>query len=630
MRRAWGSVREVGADKALLTSVPLLRTSVIVREPIAFTSKVTGREYSTLNFKRTTILGNTVWAVPPTSKLTSSHGRRTLITTAHEDDRVITHVSPKKAAVPERKAIVLNGSKLKPNRQLETNTMVVISAHDEPEFVSTTNKELHEYMKSLRRMNVGQMLERAAVISGVENVVGGIRIDSFGPYFGGNPTVLLPRTLEEQIYPDATFFTTSGIDAYRAIREETAQHGPRISGLKELLLVKDKDGKYKTTSLGDRAFVNSTVHRGMQKGPDGLYHPTTCYTPGSALVSHAKSRVAERHDGSTLQTVSVATNASADILCHWLLQGVRQILGPKADDLSGLKRLYTDKGVIESLIVHKGVGQRIAHFALLATGTPFDMTTLTIHRDKEGNPLHFMAHKRTKPWPANESLVEITGPKGERQFVIYDSLIPQASFWRDLTVGKLTTPIMNESVIMGSIQSGKLAAITDEELREDMVSQNTKGRYTYGELVHEDVPISMLMSAAGLNKTDTRSRVTEVSLTGEFDHAKIIKQHIAQDPGTMEYYFCGRAARILTENIERAFEGNYALWEENASVRNLWHLATSAIPTYENMEKYAKEYATVINEVMKDPSERRRMDECLNWAKEAHDAQLQQARTLAH
>eukprot|EP01012_Entosiphon_sulcatum_P031953 TRINITY_DN40682_c0_g1_i1.p1 TRINITY_DN40682_c0_g1~~TRINITY_DN40682_c0_g1_i1.p1 ORF type:complete len:476 (+),score=10.25 TRINITY_DN40682_c0_g1_i1:150-1430(+) len=415
-------------------------------------------------------------------------------------------------------------------------------------------------------------------------------------------------------------FASGSMEEHISQREEVEKHGPRISGHKDLLLVADEKGEYRTVSLSSRAFVNSTIHRGMQKGPDGLEHPTTCYTPGSGLVNHAKSSVAERHDGSTLQTISVATNASADVLCHWLLQSTNHAFGVDSESLSGIKRTYCKKGVTESLIVHEGMGHRLAHLGMLFTATPFDMTTITIHRDKEGNPLNIMVHKRTKPWPANESLIELTGPDGKRQCVIYDSIIPKASFWRSLTVGKLTTPIMSESIIQGSIQEGVLGEIKDADLLKDMQEQNEKGRYTFGELRKEDVPVSMLMSAAGFNRADPRPRVTLASKTGEFNHQEIIEEFLEQDPGSIEYYFCGRAARILSENLAQAIQENYSLWEENEQVRNLWSIVTSATPTYENLEKCAEEYAAVIKEVMKDPGEVARMDECLHWAGVANAA----------
>ncbi|KTD31259.1 hypothetical protein [Legionella maceachernii] len=593
----------------------------IKQAPIYLTSRPTAREYSTIGYKPETFLGRRRFAG------TLNIGMRTIVTAAHEDDRVITRVKPEK---PPAKAMVVHQAQLS-EKALELNGFLVIPEQEKPEVVSTTNPNLEKLIRESRKLTSAQKSSREEVIAETDHIVGGITIDNFSPYFGGNPTnVLLSRTLEEAIHPDATKFTTT-VEGYRGMREETEKHGPRVSAHKDLLLVVNADGQYRTASLASRAFVNSTVHRGMQKGPDGLYHPTTCYTPGSALLSHAKSSVAERQDGSTLQTISTATNASADVLCHWMLRGVNHLFGMGGTEtLSGLQRLYSEKGVIESLIVHQGLGQRLVHYGLLATGTPFDMTTMTIHRDKEGNPLHLMLHKRTKPWPANESLIEITGPDGKRQCVIYDSLIPKVGFWRSLSVGKLATPIMSESLIQGAIQEGHLGEITDLELLADMTAQNEKGRFKYAELAEEDVPISMLMSAAGLNRTDPRPRVTLISETGEFDNEKIIRQFIDQDSHSLEYYFCGRAARVLAENLAAAFQDNYTIWEENASVRNLWSIVTSATPTYENLKKYAEEYSTVIKEVMKDPAEVERMNECLKWAKEAHEATLGSSKKLAH
>lgn len=613
-RRGLLSARQQGS-RILPRILPEIPEGLRDATEIVVTGRPSARHYSSIaGYRPTLILGR--------RRLTGTirTGVRTLITAAHEDDKVITRVKPTE---PAAQAMVVNHTALNKRKELEATGFLIIPEQQKPKILSTTNPHLDRHLREQRKLTRVERSEREEVIAATDRIVGGVTIDSFGPYFGGNPThVFLPRTLEEAIYPDATKFTTQTIDDYRLVREETEKHGPRISGHKDLLLVVDAAGQYRTAPLESRAFVNSTVHRGMQKGPDGLYHPTTCYTPGSALVNHAKSSVAERHDGSTLQTISIATNASADVLCHWLLRSANQVLGVDRENLPGLKKMYSKQGVIESLIVHQGLGQRLTHLGLLATGTPFDMTTLTIHRDKEGNPLNVMVHKRTKPWPANESLIEIKGPDGKRQCVIYDSIIPKAGFWRSLTVGKLTTPIMSESIIQGSIKEGQLGEITDPELLADMQAQNEKGRYTFGELLGEDVPISMLMSAAGLNRTDPRARVTLVSETGEFDNEKIIRDFIEQDPQSMEYYFCGRAARVLAENLAEAIQDNYTLWVENASVRNLWSIVTSATPTYENLEKYGAEYATVIKEVMKDPAEIERMNECIKWAKEAHDATI--------
>ncbi|KTD82596.1 hypothetical protein Lwal_0525 [Legionella waltersii] len=551
---------------------------------------------------------------------------RTIITIAHEDDRVLTRVIPTE---PAAQAMVVCHTQKKQNRGIEVNEFLIISKEQTPKVLSTSNRDLDRHLRKQRNLTRVERQDPDEAIVSTDTVVGEVVIDIAGPYFGGNPTHFLPRTLEEAIYPDATLFTTRSINDYRDIREEIESHGPRISGHKNMLFVKDEDGNYKTVPLESRVFVNSTLHRGMKKGPDGNYHPTTCYTAGSSLVNHSKSSIVQRHDGSTIQTISILTNATADVLGHWVLSGANQLLGVNRENMSGLKKMYSKRGVIETLVVHQGAGRWLNNLSLFATGTPFDMTTITIHRDKEGNPLNIMVHKRTKPWPANESLIELKGPDGKTQFVLYDSLIPTSGFWRCLTVGKLTTPIMSESMIQGSIHEGQLGEITDPELLEDMRSQNEKGRYTFGELLGEHVPISMLLSAAGCNRTDERARVTLVSKTGEFDNDKIIRDFIEQDPRSMEYYFCGRAARVLAENLDKAFEANYTLWDENESVRNLWSIVTSATPMYEDLEQCIKKYATVINEVMQDPVEIERMNEQMKWAKEAYDTTMVYARTLA-
>lgn len=614
----------VGLPKSIARQLPPAAKD----SPVFTTTPILEREYSTFGYKPTSFLGRKTLTARLIVPELSQSGKRGIVLKAHEEDFKITLVKPNK---PKKEAIVLHNAQLHRKKPMDSDSFMVIPKEENPQIISTTNQVLHSALRDNRKLSASQSNNREDVVKQTDQVLGGVTVDSLGPYFGGNPTVILSRNLKEAIYPDATLLDLSGINAFREASEETEKHGPRLSSHRQSLLVFDKSsGLYRTELLESRAFVNSTIHRGMQKGPDGQYHPVTCYTPGSSLLSHSKSRVALRHDGSTLQTISIATNASADVLTHWILNAANEVFGKDAHSLSGLKRIYSDKGVVESLIVHQGLGQKLTHFGLLFTGTPFDMTTMTIHRDKEGNALHIMSHKRTKPWPANEAVIEITGPDGKRQCVIYDSIIPKVGFWRDFTVTKLAAPILNESVVMGAIEEGQLKDITDKELLEDMVAQNEKGRFTLGELLKEDVPISMKMAAAGLTKSDPRSRVTLVSPTGDFDKEKLIRQHMAQEPRSVEYYFCGRAARILAENLEAAIQDNYSLWEENASIRNLWSIVTSAVPTYENITEYATEYSTVIKEIMKDPAEVQRMDECLKWAREASDLVITEERTLAH
>lgn len=592
-------------------------------ESVTKISKVPQRSYATLGYKQTTFMGHTQLS----ATLKNVEGLRTIITTAHEDDMEITHTN---AQNPNQihKAYVVNGIKYTPQGKEYTRVMIPETGGMGPKIVSTSNPEVHEMLRKTRATKLGDKRTKEDVVSSDEHVVGGVRIDSFGPYFGGSPTMFLTRTMKEQIYPDKTLFASKSIEDYRKTREEVEKDGPRISGAKEVLLVVDEAGHHRTASTEDSAFVNSTIHRGMKKTPDGEYSPSTCFTPGSALVSHSKSRTAERQDGSTLHTISMARNASADVLCHWLLLATNEVLGKGHKDVSGLMKFYSNKGIIESLITHEGLGHRIAHLGLLATATPFDMSTVTIHRDKSGTPLHVMIHKRTKPWPANESVIEITGAKGEQQLVIMDSIIPDTVFWRDFTVGKLTTPIMSESLVSGAIEEGQLKTITDPDLLQDMRNENEKGRFNYRELAGKDVPLSMLVSAAGLNATDTRSRVTEVSTTGKFDPEKMTRKHIEQDPGSMEFYFCGRVARVLAENITKFIEQDESRWENNLALKELWNFVTSEIPTYENMEQCYKKYATAIKAVTA-PEDMERLDECLKWAKEAHEvASVQQTSQL--
>ena len=599
------------AQRSLRTVAPQLPTHT----PVCVISPMTARQYSTLQFKPDALGRMTL---PPKSTLGQYGLFRTLITRAHEDDRLAQLViGGKKVAT----AVVLNGCTMLPKGTIESNS-ILIGADQKPEIISTTNSKLHHTLREQRQLTVAKT--SADGLKAGEHAIGGVTIDCFGPYFGGNPTSYCPRSMGEQIYPDAMLFSTpGGVDEFRGYREEVECHGPRISSHKKTLLLRDDEQQLRQETISDRAFVNSTIHRTTQKGPDGEYHPTKFYTPGSSLVSFSKYNTAERHDGTIIQVIATATNASADVLCHWLSKAISLARGPKKE-MSGITKQYTEEGAVESLIVHQGFGSRLAQFALLATGTPFDMTTLTIHRDKEGNPLHIMIHKKSKPWPANEALIELTGPNGERQCIIYDSIIPQAGFWRDLTVGKLATPIMTESVVAFAIKDGKLIEITDQELLADMESQSRKGQFTVDELTKSGASTGMIMAAAGLCHTDHRSRVTAISMNGEFNLDKLAGQHTEQDPGSMEFYCCGRAMRVLAENLGHAMEKNPVLQTENESVRQLWEAVTSKILTYPELVEVEKKFATVIQEILKEPAEIERFKACLDGAQKAHTADQEQ------
>ena len=552
--------------------------------------------------------------LPPTSPLTRlSNGYRTLITQAHKGDLIFNIATPN---VQMQSAMLLNSYEIKPDGSVNGTRLMAINASENPQVISTTNSELHEIIRDERKVLL--VNERPIERRENERFLGGIEVDVSGAYFGGNPTTCLPISFREQIHADITVFS-SGVPI-ATNREETAKHGPRISAHKETSLIVDEQGQYRQESSSDRAFVNSTIHRGIQKGVDRKDHPTTYYTPGDGLLSFSKQNVAERHDGTVLQTISLGLTASADVLSHWFIKFITELWG-KHKNYSGLTRQFTEKGLVESIISHQGWGGKLHAFALLLTGTPFDMTTITVHRDKEGNPLSIMINKRTKPWPANETNIQITGPNNEKICEIYQSIIPDTGFWEDFTVGKLLTPIPCESVNQYSIQGDKLVPIIDKELLKDMKHENEKGLFTYKELMSADsTSLGMAMSAAGFNRKDTRSSVIAVSTTGKFDHEALANQHIAQDPVSMESYYCSRAMRIIAENIEAVMKNNYSFWTENEDVRKLWSAATSEkTPSYPNMVANKNKYETVIRTIMKDPAEMQQLNQHLVNAAKAHE-----------
>ncbi len=270
--------------------------------------------------------------------------------------------------------------------------------------------------------------------------------------------------------------------------------------------------------------------------------------------------------------------------------------------------------------VAEGVGQFVAYVADLFTATPFDMTTVTIHRDQAGKPRHVVAHKECKAWPGNEALIEITDGNGVRQGVIYTSAIPSTKFWRDMTVAKLTLPVSLYSDVSVSIAEDKLVEMEDAALKRLMVAQNKSMRFTPNELQELDVPVAMLLSSAGFNTEDTRSQVVEFSVDGQFDTDAIVQKHIEQDPHAIEFYYCSRAARLLVDKMRSIREKVPEMYEGDAKMQKLWRFVTSQVPTYEAVRACRQEFAEQLAALKFTSSEVELFSKYLHYARIANEA----------
>ena len=113
------------------------------------------------------------------------------------------------------------------------------------------------------------------------------------------------------------------------------------------------------------------------------------------------------------------------------------------NEISGVNKDKCILGKLKERCIHAGVGEKIAYLADALTGTPFEMTTLTVRRDSTGQVTHFLRHSRSKAWPASESLIEFTG-KGDQDKLgkiegsVYDLRIPETRFLRDCSVSVIS------------------------------------------------------------------------------------------------------------------------------------------------------------------------------------------------